>query len=108
MQEVIDELLKAEAEAQKIIAAAQEEARIIKTQVDTEFSQKLNDEREAARRAVREQVEQAGAELSAAHTAALREAREKNEARLREAEAGIERLTDEVIRLVVVPEYEKE
>jgi vacuolar-type H+-ATPase subunit H len=108
MQEVIDELLRAEADAQKIIAQAQDEARQIKADVENEYALKLNEAREEARRTVLAEVEKAKAAAKKEHDAVVGEARATADDLWRSNEKAIAGLTDEVIALVLEPEYEKE
>lgn len=108
MQEVIDELLKAEAEAQQIITRAQEQAQAAKNQIESEYSLKVNETREQARQAVLGRVEKTRLEVTAANAEALKKAQAENEARFHEQEPAVERITDEVIDLVMTPEYERD
>ncbi len=108
MQEVIDELLKAEAEAQAIIARAQEEAKTGKADLEAELSGKVNQAREAARQLVLGEIEKTRTAVREENDAALREAQAKADALWRENEGTIDKLAEEVIALILTPEYEKE
>src|SRR4030042_1990304 len=100
MQQVIDELLKAEAEAQRIIAQAQEEAQKKKAQVESDYSLSLNETREKARRLVLARAEKTRADIAAAHTVALEKARAEKDAHFQDKQPIIDRITDEVISLI--------
>jgi vacuolar-type H+-ATPase subunit H len=108
MQEVIDELLKAEAEAQQLIVRAQEEAQKMKSQVETDYSAKVSETREQARRTVLARAEQARKELGNANMQALKKAQAEIESRFREQQPAIEHITAAVIDLIVTPEYERD
>ena len=108
MQEVIDELLKTEAEAQQVIARAQEEAKASKADLEAELSGKLNQVREDARRFVLSEMEKTRVAVRKEHEASLGEAQAKADALWRDNQEAIDRLTEEVIALILAPEYEKE
>ncbi len=108
MQEVIDELLKAEDAAQAVIARAQEESKTSKAELEAELSGKVSQAREAARRLVQDEVEKIRSVVRKENDAALQEAQAKGDALWKDNEGTIDRLTDEVIELILTPEYEKE
>jgi vacuolar-type H+-ATPase subunit H len=108
MQEVIDELLKAEAEAQQAIAQARDDAQKRKNLLETDYSLKVNEAREQARRLVLERVEKAREEMNAATIKTLEKARADIESRFSEQQQAIEGIADEVIRLIMTPEYERD
>jgi vacuolar-type H+-ATPase subunit H len=108
MQEVIDELLKAEAEAQAAITRAREEAQQAKARIEADYSLKINEAREEARRLILDAVEKTRTALRTEHEAALREAQLKADVLWKDNQKAIAGLIEEVIALVLTPEYEKE
>ena len=108
MQEVIDDLLKAEAQAQQVIQAAEEEARGLKSRLENEYSQKINEAREAARKDIQRELETVRANVLAEQERILAEAGERNNSLLRDKQSLIEEVTDGIISLLITPEYEKE
>ena len=108
MQEVIDELLKTEADAQETISRARDETQQEAARVEADCSAKLNEERENSRRRLVAEVEKTREALQAENAEALRRAQAKADTLWTDNRKAIDELMDDVIALISTPEYEKE
>jgi vacuolar-type H+-ATPase subunit H len=107
MQEVIEELLNTEANAQKIIQKAREDAENLKSRIENEFSLKIKEEKEEARKMIQREVEKTREESLRKNSEALATAIKQSEALLKDKQTESEKAADEVISLLVTPEYER-
>lgn len=108
MQEMINDLLGAEQEAQKLVQAAEEEARALRSRLENEYSQKINEAREEARKAVQRAVEKVRCTERAEEERTIAEANERGNSLWLEKQAQIDDVIDAIVSFLVTPEYEKE
>lgn len=108
MQDVINDLLGAEDEGQKLIQAAEEESRTLRSRLENDYSQKLNDAKDEARKTIQREVEGARAALQAEDARIIAAANERGDSLWKEKQKLINDVTDSIVAFLVTPEYEKE
>ena len=107
MREVIEEILGKEKDALRVVDEARARAAEIKAKVEVETAAILAAAREESQKLIRAETTRAREEARAAHEAAVRKAEEEN-ARFLERQAGkLERLVDEVVKLITSAEHAK-
>ena len=108
MQEVIDELLKAEADAQETISRAREETQQEAARVEADCAAELNGEREKSRQRLLAEVEKTRTTLQKENAEAISRAQAKADTLWTDNRKAIDELLEAVIALISTPEYEKE
>jgi len=108
MQEVVDEVLKAEAGAQEIIDKAGQEAAHLKQQAENETNRRIAEAREKARKLVQDRVAAERDRAASEYTAAIRDAETKNERFWEQNAEKIDGLVKRLVDFLVTPEFEKD
>jgi vacuolar-type H+-ATPase subunit H len=108
MQDVVDEVLKAEAGAEEIIAKAREKAQGLRQEAEQEINRKVAEAREKARKIIQDKVssakEQAAAEYKEAISSAERRSQEFWERNTEKVTTVVEKLA----AYIITPEFERE
>ncbi|MBN1525927.1 MAG: hypothetical protein JW904_15720 [Spirochaetales bacterium] len=108
MQKIVDELLNAEAEAQKIVQKSREDVQKLKAEIEAACSEKITAAREEARKIIQQEVEQARTDSTKKLEQLLEQTGSDNQHLWESRKPQIAELTADVLRSIIVPEYEKD
>ncbi|MBN1696382.1 MAG: hypothetical protein JW881_02605 [Spirochaetales bacterium] len=108
MQEIVDEVLKAEEEAEAVVKDARQKAMEMKTNAENRVSDKMKKAKEDAQISIQNAVKTAKDQARAAHEKAIKEAEEANNEFYKKNEKKIRLVIDEVARLILIPEYDRD
>ena len=108
MQEIVDDVLKAEEQAEAVIQQAREKAQHLQNSVENTLSDKLKKAREDAQNRIRETVELSKARADKKYREVLEKAEEDNKEFLKENSDKVNRIIDDIVKLIITPEYKRE
>jgi vacuolar-type H+-ATPase subunit H len=106
MQEIVEQVLKTEAQAEKILQDARRQAAELKTQLENEIAQSIKQARLESQKQVQEQVRKAQEQAAENRTRALRTAEEESRHLLEDVK--VDSLVEEVTLFVIKPEFRKD
>jgi vacuolar-type H+-ATPase subunit H len=107
MQEIIDEVLKVEEEANGVVSKAQETALQMKTDADNELNNRIKDAREESRQSISREVEKARAAADSEYREAIDRANREKDKFLGENRDRIKEIVGEIADLIITPEYDR-
>jgi vacuolar-type H+-ATPase subunit H len=107
MQEIVDEVLKTEESAAKVVQEAREEASRLKTESEAEISESIKNARMTAQRLILDEVAHARENAEAEYKKAIKKIEENNAVFLDENEKKLASIVDKIITILINPEYEK-
>jgi vacuolar-type H+-ATPase subunit H len=108
MQEIVDEVLKTEDRASKIVAEAREKAAQIKSTTDLKTGESIKKAKEEAQHILLEEAAQAREAAHSEYKRAMEEVQQKNGNYLDANKAVFEKLADKIIELTKNPIFTKE
>lgn len=108
MQDVVDEVLKAEAKAEKIITQAKEKAQIIKQQIEQEVSQRINDARLESQKLIQNKVSKAKEQASRKHQKAVELAEAESKEFWEQNLDNIDLVIEKIVQFILIPEFERD
>ena len=107
MNDIVDEVLKAEKEAEAIVAKAQEEAARLKSNIEMEISQKIKIAKQEAQAIIQKTVADTREAVQENYATAIKAAEEKNRDFLTQNQGQIDQITKNIISLIMTPEYRR-
>ncbi len=107
MSDILDEVLKAEEAADRVLSQARTEAAELKRAASEEASEAQERAREEARKLVETRVETARAEAQRRWERTVREAETAEHEFMLANRRGLERIADEIVAFVVTPEHRR-
>jgi vacuolar-type H+-ATPase subunit H len=108
MQEIVEQVLKTEEEAEKILQEARRKAAELKTRGENEVSLKIKQARQEAQQKVQEAVLAAQQQAEESRRQTLEEAEAESRHLLAEGTDKLASLVEEVAAFVVKPEFRKD
>jgi vacuolar-type H+-ATPase subunit H len=108
MQNVVDEVLKVEAEAEKIVDLAKEKAHTIKQQIESEVNMHIAQAREQAKEIIQKKIAQAKKKALDEYNKALADAEAKSEEFWEKNQDKVDVVVDKLVDFLVTPEFERE
>jgi len=106
MKKIIEEVLDAERQLDKILSEARSQASCIKNDADKKMTEKLNLAQEKARQIYRESIEQAEKEARQQAEEKISEAEMQKKKTLAGQTDNIDRLAEDICRLIKKTEYD--
>jgi vacuolar-type H+-ATPase subunit H len=108
MQDVVDEVLKAEAEAEKIVAQAKDKVQTIKQQIEAEINKRIAQTREQAKEIIQERITETRQKALQEYNKALADAETKSEKFWEQNQDKVDVVVDKLVDFLVTPEFERE
>ncbi len=108
MQQIIDEVLKAEKNAEKIIQEARRSVTELKKRIESENSQKISMTQNEAQKLVQNSIAKAKIEAEEAYKLAMKQIEEKNADFMNNIEKNFDITIDTIMNLITTPEYTRE
>ena len=108
MQKIIDEVLKAEQNAEKIIQEARGSATEMKNRIEIENNQRITSAREEEQKLLHEAVATAKKDAEESHRLAMKQIEEKNAGFMIKNKKYIDMTINKIVNLLITPEYKKE
>jgi F0F1-type ATP synthase membrane subunit b/b' len=108
MQEIVDEVLKIEETATRIIQEAKEKATRIRNEAEIKASDEIKQAKEKAHTIILDAVAHAKEEADITYKKAITDIEEKNKNFLADNEHKFDHLTEKIIKQIIVPEFERE
>ncbi|MBN1797452.1 MAG: hypothetical protein JW822_02675 [Spirochaetales bacterium] len=108
MQNVVDEVLKAEAEAEKIVAQAKDKAQTIKQQAESEINKHITQAREQAKELFQERIAEAKKKALQEYKRALAAAEAQSAKFWEQNQDKVNLVVEKIVDFVVTPEFERE
>ena len=108
MQEMMDEIIKAEAEAEKIVKQAGEQAHQLRDSVEKEISEALKKAKEDAQNLIHEKTEQTRRETEKEYKEAVHKAEKENREFLNRHAENVHHIIQAIVKLIITPEYDRE
>jgi len=107
-EEIVDEVLKVEKNAEEIVNKAREEASLNKNNLEIELDEKIKTAKNEAQKYIQESVKKAKEEADKKYNQALCEAERKNQLFLKENENKLQTVTEDIVKFIITPEYLRE
>ena len=107
MQEIVDQVLKVEEKAKKIIQQAHEQAAAIKTAVESELSEKVKNSRLQAQQLIRDEIAEAKDKAQREYAEALDRVKKENIDFLAQHNRELETVVKKITALVITPEHKR-
>ena len=107
MQEMLDDVLKAEETGEKIVNDAREEAARMRSNLESQLSAALKNAREESQTIIHKAVQDARKEASRLFEEAVQKAQAASEEFSVLHQEQLDRIVKEVVRLIAVPEYKR-
>ena len=108
MQDIVDEVLKAEEKAKEFIQEARKNAAEQKSAVENEVGQKIKDARAEAQKIIQNGIAAAREKADLEYKRAIQKAQEENTDFMKRNKSRIEAIVEQVTELVITPEHKKE
>jgi vacuolar-type H+-ATPase subunit H len=108
MQEIVDEVLQAEQMAEQIVKSARQKSMEMKTASENELSERVKKAREDAQKFIQEAVIEAKEKAREDYENAVKKDEEKNLDFYKKNEEKVKLIIDEIIHLIITPEYSRE
>jgi vacuolar-type H+-ATPase subunit H len=108
MQQIVDQVLKAEEEAESILNAARAKAQELRSQAERELTEELNSARQEAQRLLQQGVAQAKQEAQKTRESALARTEEQNRDFFSKNSAKIDLAVERIMALLSTPEIGQE
>jgi V/A-type H+-transporting ATPase subunit G/H len=108
MQEIVDEVLHAEQTAEQIVKDARQKSMEMKNAFENEMSEKVKAAKEDAQKYIQEAVKEAKENAEKTYETAVKEAEKKNLDFYSKNEEKIKLIIDEITRIIITPEYNRE
>lgn len=108
MQQIIDEVLKAEKNADKIIQETRRSVTELKKRIESENSQKISMAQNEAQKLVQNSIAMAKIEAEEAYKLAMKQIEEKNADFMNTIEKNYDITIDTIMNLITSPEYTRE
>jgi len=106
MQEIVEQVLKTEAQAEKILQDARRQAAELKTRLESEIAQSIKQARLKSQKYVQEQVQKAQEQAAENRIRALQTTEEESRHLLEDVK--LDSLVEEVALFVIKPEFRKD
>ncbi len=107
MKDIISEVLLTEKRVEEILQKARSEAAEIKLRTEKEVSQKIAGARNKAQEIIQNSIEKARLEAENIRNNRIKEADLKNDEIISKNRAGIEKLVQEIVKLIIQTDYEE-
>ena len=101
MQEILDEVLKAEAEAEKTVKAAQEKGAALMQKAETAAAETMRKAKQKARELMHEGVASEKEEAERKRNEALEKAEQEQKAFFQRKEGAIEDAVDSIVEIII-------
>lgn len=108
MQEIVEQVLKTEEQAEKILQEARKQAAELKTRLESEISQSIKKARAGAQRRVQESILAAQQQAEESRRKALKEAEAESVHFMESGKDKLDSLIEEVAVFVTKPEFRKD
>jgi vacuolar-type H+-ATPase subunit E/Vma4 len=108
MQEIVNEVLKTEEQAARIVQEAREKASIIKSSVESEINDILKKAKEKAQHIILEEITKARTDSELEYKNAIKEVEEKNKDFLMHNETKFDGIVGKIIQITSSPEFDRE
>ena len=108
MQRIIDEVLKAEQNAEKIIQETRKSAADLKSRIENENNLRISNAHEDAQKRVRDAIAGAKEEAAEKYKLAIKQIEEKNVSFMKTNRKNMHTTVNEIVKLIITPEYERE
>ncbi len=107
MQDIVDEVLRAEAEAKRIVEEARKTASQLRDGVEHESRSELEQARLEAQQQVEEQVRSAQEAIAARYAQSIEGVEHEGARFMEDHAAKIDTLVDEIVEFLSTPEYKR-
>ncbi len=108
MQDVVDEVLKAEAGAEEIITKAREKAQSVRQEAEQEINRRIAEAREKARKIIQDKVSAAKEQAAAEYKEAIRNAERQSEEFWQHNMGKVTAVVEKLAAFIITPEFERE
>jgi vacuolar-type H+-ATPase subunit H len=108
MQEIVDEVIKTEEQATRIVGQAREKAAQIKNSVEMELNEGIKKAKEDAQNLLLEAMVVVRKEADAAYENAMKETEKTNRDFMTGNESKFENIIDKIIELTKSPDYDRD
>ena len=108
MEDIISEVLLAEKRVEEILQKARSEASDLKLRTEKEVSQKIAGTRDKAREIIQNSIEKAQLESENLRNERIKEADLETAEIISKNRTGIEKLVQDVVKLIIQTDYEEE
>jgi len=108
MQDIVDEVLKAEAGAEKIVAQAKEKAHTIKQQIETEINERITQAREQAKELIQNKIAETKEKTLQEYNRALADAELQSAKFWEQNQDKVDVVVEKLADFLVIPEFERE
>ena len=108
MADIISEVLLAEKRVEEILQKARSEASDLKLRTEKEVSQKIAGTRDKAREIIQNSIEKAQLEAENLRNKRIKEADLETAEIISKNRTGIEKLVQDVVKLIIQTDYEEE
>lgn len=108
MNEIVDEVIKAEQEAEKIVDQAREQVQEERNTLELELNERLKQAKEAAQKLMQETIARAKKEAQQEYSDIITKAEEENKVFLQENADKVDKIIENIVHLIITPEYNRE
>ncbi|MBN2441951.1 MAG: hypothetical protein JXJ04_11410 [Spirochaetales bacterium] len=108
MNEIVDDVLKVEEEAEHIVREAREQAQKEKNALEIELTGKLKQAKEDAQNLIQEAISRAKEETNKEYKDIIEKAEEDNRKFLKENSKKVDEIVENIVNLIITPEYNRE
>ena len=105
---VLDEIIKAEEDAEKIVQQAREKVSEIIANAESEYNKAISAAKEESHKKIQDSVTDAKQKAEIDLAKAIKEAEDKNSAFLEKSYEQADKVADSIVDMLVKPEYERE
>lgn len=107
VKKIIDDIIKAEEEAQRIVDEARDEARRLKSAADAEINTKIDTARMQNQQRLREHVETARREAKEDYDRDVSDAQDISQRYIEDNRKKINSVVEQIVELVITPYFKK-
>jgi vacuolar-type H+-ATPase subunit H len=108
MQEIMDDIIKVEAEAEKILQEAREKAGKIKSAAEEKAHTTLGEAKEAAQKLIHDLTGKARTEAENEYEEVVSRAKKESARFLETNSERVETMVKDIVTLIITPEYSRE
>jgi vacuolar-type H+-ATPase subunit H len=108
MNEIVDEVLKAEQEAEKLVENAREQIQKKRNGLETELADRLKKARDAAQEMIQETITRAKEETQKEYSDIMMKAEAENREFLEKNASKVDKIIENIVHLIITPEYNRE